>query len=409
MKKFSLILIFILLIVNMMAQERTDAETSVKKPQISANERITLARDAYLVTALKTIEVVSLQYEDKSIINTSSLNTPIGFPIRQLYWKDALALIVKLNDLVLEERPGAYIVSDPEIEISEDPVDPEAITADTKQIRISSIFFKVDKTLSKEVGIDWSSLFLGKVNASVNFNSADKVSSDIFSAATTHNINAGNVNIQLDVLLRILEQYQKGTIVARPNITVLSSKQGYIQVGQDFSVKSLDDAGNVTEEFFQTGIILEVTPNILEADGQESIYLVVKVEKSDAIPGDVSTLVNKSKSTTDVVLFDGEETVIGGLYDTARKTSRAGIPVLKDLPWWIFGLRYLFGYNSYDVSTNEMIIILKAEIMDSLDERLKKKKSIKEQIAEKKLEFEKAKSYFDIKTDIDLEEAEEEE
>ncbi len=47
--------------------------------------------------------------------------------------------------------------------------------------------------------------------------------------------------------------------------------------------------------------------------------------------------------------------------------------------------------------------------MDSLDERLKKKKSIKEQIAEKKLEFEKAKSYFDIKTDIDLEEAEEEE
>ena len=306
MKRFSLILIFILIIVNMMAQEQTDADASVKEPQISANERITLARDAYLVTALKTIEVISRQYEEKSIINTSSLNTPIGFPIRQLYWKDALALIVKLNDLVLEERPGAYIVSDPEIEIPEEPVDENAITADTKQIRISSIFFKADKTLSKEVGIDWSSLFMGNVNASVNFNSADKVSDDIFSAATSRNINAGNVNIQLDVLLRILEQYQKGTIVARPNITVLSSKKGYIQVGQDFSVKTLDDAGNVTEEFFETGIILEVTPNILDANGQEAIYLVVKVEKSDAVPGDVSTLVNKSKSTTDVLLFDGD-------------------------------------------------------------------------------------------------------
>ena len=248
---------------------------------------------------------------------------------------------------------------------------------------------------------------MGNVNASVNFNSADKVSDDIFSAATSRNINAGNVNIQLDVLLRILEQYQKGTIVARPNITVLSSKKGYIQVGQDFSVKTLDDAGNVTEEFFETGIILEVTPNILDANGQEAIYLVVKVEKSDAVPGDVSTLVNKSKSTTDVLLFDGEETVIGGLYDTDRRTSRAGIPVLKDLPWWIFGLRYLFGYNSYDVSTSEMIVILKAEIVDPLDERLKKKTTIKEQIGEKKIEFEKAKSYFDIKTDIDLEEEEE--
>ena len=407
MKRFSLILIFILIIVNMMAQEQTDTETSAKEPQISANERITLARDTYLVTALKTIEVVSRQYEEKSIINTSSLNTPIGFPIRQLYWKDALALIVKLNDLVLEERPGAYIVSDPEIEIPEKPIDEDVITADTKQIRISSIFFKADKTLSKEVGIDWSSLFLGNVNASVNFNSADKVSDDIFAAATSQNIDAGSVNIQLDVLLRILEQYQKGTIVARPNITVLSSKQGFIQVGQDFSVKKLDDAGNVTEEFFETGIILEVTPQILEANGQEAIYLVVKVEKSDAVPGDVSTLVNKSKSTTDVLLFDGEETVIGGLYDTDRRTSRAGIPVLKDLPWWIFGLRYLFGYNSYDISTSEMIVILKAEIVEPLDERLKKKTTIKEQIGEKKIEFEKAKTYFDIKSDIDLEEEEE--
>ena len=406
MKRISLFLIFSLIIVNMIAQEQIETEPGTQEPQISANERITLARDTNLVTALKTIEVISRQFEDKSIINTSTLNTPIGFPIRQLYWKDALALIIKLNDLVLEKRPGSYIVSDPVKEIVAKPLDEDAITANTKQIRISSIFFKTDKTLSKEVGIDWSSVFLGSVNASVNFNSADKVSDDIFAAATSHNINAGNVNIQVDVLLRILEQYQKGTIVAKPSITVLSSKIGYIQVGQDFSVKTLDDAGNTTEEFYETGIILEVTPNILEANGQEAIYLVVKVEKSDAIPGNVSTIINKSKSTTDILLFDGEETVIGGLYDTDRKLSRAGIPILRDLPWWVFGLRYLFGYNSYDVSTSEMIIILKAEIIEPLETRFKKKLSVLEQIEEKQLGFEKTKNYFNIKSDIGIKEEE---
>ena len=194
MKRISLFLIFSLIIMNMIAQVQIEAETATKEPQISANERITLARDTNLVTAFKTIEVISRQFENKSIINTSTLNTPIGYPIRQLYWKDALFLIVKLNGLTLEERPGSYFISDPAIEIIEEPPDEDAITSDTKQIRISSIFFKADKTLSKEVGIDWSSVFLGSVNASINFNSADKVSDDIFAAATSHNINAGNVN-----------------------------------------------------------------------------------------------------------------------------------------------------------------------------------------------------------------------
>lgn len=396
MKQITVFIICFLIILNLFAQEQNETESDRIEAQISANERITLSRDTNLAVALKTIEVIARQFEDKSIINSSTLNTPISFPIKQLYWKDALALIIKLNNLTMEERPGVILVSDPIIEVEEEPVDKDAVTHDTKQVRISSIFFNTDKTLSKEIGIDWSSVFLGSVNASINFSSANKVSEDIFSAATSQDIDAGNVNIRLDVLLRILEQYQKGTIVAKPNITVLSSKKGFIQVGQDFSVKTLDDAGNTTEEFFETGIILEVTPHIMEAIDQEVIYLEVKVEKSDAIPGNVSTVINKRKSTTDVLLFDGEETVIAGLYDTDQKTSRAGIPILKDLPWWVFGLRYLFGYNSYDMSTNEMIIILKAEIVDTIESRFQKKIDVGEQIEKNKIEFKEAKKLLNL-------------
>ncbi|MDO9577088.1 MAG: type II and III secretion system protein [Candidatus Cloacimonadales bacterium] len=385
-------------------QEFDEEEYEPEVNEYSPREIISISRTTNLVAAIRALEVISLQFENKKIVNISTNNNPIGFPINQMYWKDALKLLAKVNGFNLEERPGAYIVSDESAYKSMDQsgipgtgMVSEIVTPRTKQVRISSIFFKTDKTLSRDIGIDWSTLLRGNVNANVNFSGANKVSDDIFKASLTHNFQSGDVIIQLNALLRILEQYQKGSVVARPTVTVISGKKGYIQVGQDFSVKSLDDAGNTTEQFFTTGIILDVTPRVITIDDLEAINLEVMVEKSSALPGAVSTVINKSQSTTNVILFNGEETVIGGLFDTDRQSTRAGIPFLKDLPWWVFGLRYIFGYNSWSSITNEMIIVLKAEIVDNLEDRIIEGKPLKDEMDNEKNEFEKAKEIFDYK------------
>ncbi|MBC8383885.1 MAG: type II and III secretion system protein [Candidatus Cloacimonetes bacterium] len=385
-------------------QESDEEEYEPEVIEYSPREIISISRTTNLVAAIRALEVISLQFENKKIVNISTNNNPIGFPINQMYWKDALKLLAKVNDFNLEERPGAYIVSDESAYKSMDQsgipgtgMVSEIVTPRTKQVRISSIFFKTDKTLSRDIGIDWSTLLRGNVNANVNFSGANKVSDDIFKASITHNFQSGDVIIQLNALLRILEQYQKGSVVARPTVTVISGKKGYIQVGQDFSVKSLDDAGNTTEQFFTTGIILDVTPRVIYIDDLEAINLEVMVEKSSAVPGAVSTVINKSQSTTNVILFNGEETVIGGLFDTDRQSTRAGVPFLKDLPWWVFGLRYIFGYNSWSSITNEMIIILKAELVDNLENRMVEDKPVKDELDNEKIEFDKAKELFDYK------------
>ncbi len=366
----------------------------------SEEELVSISRDTNLAAALRALEVLSLQFENKKIISTSVSNEIVGFPINKVYWKDALELIIRLHNLDLEERPGSFMVTDPVVEEQIAATGAagevaETITPYHQQVRISSIFFKADKTLSRDIGIDWSTLFGGTVNAYVDFSGASKVSEDIFKAGTNQNFQTGDVTISLDVLLRILEQYQRGSIIAKPSVTVLSGQNGKIQVGQDFSVRSLDDAGNVQETFFSTGIILNVTPLIVEKDGEKAIYMEASVEKSSAVPGDISTIIDKSSSSTKVLLFDGEETVIAGLFDTDKQTSRAGVPFLKDLPWWVFGLRYIFGYNSYAETTNEMIIILKAEIIESLPDRKQHTKPVAEQLKEDKENFEKDKQIFD--------------
>lgn len=69
-------------------------------------------------------------------------------------------------------------------------------------------------------------------------------------------------------------------------------------------------------------------------------------------------------------MLDGEQTVIGGLYSTEESVSRRGVPFLKDLPRWFFGLRYVFGRTQSTVTQKELVISLEANVVDPIRERM---------------------------------------
>jgi type IV pilus assembly protein PilQ len=71
-----------------------------------------------------------------------------------------------------------------------------------------------------------------------------------------------------------------------------------------------------------------------------------------------------------VVLLNGEETIIGGLFENDETKIRNGVPFLKDLPWWVFGLRYIFGSDDITTIKKELVISIKTELLPTLKERL---------------------------------------
>ena len=359
----------------------------------SYQELVSMTRDTPFPEAVMALEIMSAQFEGKKIINMSTFPGEIGIPIKEVYWKNALFLIINFNDLVLEDLPGSYLITDATEAIEEEIEKVDEITPDTKQVKISSIFFKADKSVLKSVGIDWSTLINGKVVASVDFKGSG-VGQEIFNATAATKLESGDISIDINTLFSILESHQKGSIIARPSIVVISGKEGKIQVGQDFSVKKTDDAGNVSDQFFQTGVIMSVTPTVLENEEGEAIHLIASVQKSSATPGELSTIINKSESITEVLLYDGEETVMGGLYDTDETMTRVGIPILKDLPWWVLGIRYLTGSNRRETNVREMIVIIKAEISKPINERKKEALSTQQQLEQHRLKNQNASNLF---------------
>jgi len=319
--------------------------------------------------AVQILEHFSLKFAGKKMINQSNFNGNIGIPVNSLPWRQAAEMVALRNNLLLAELPGylAFVNPGSKEEIRATAAD--ILGVNQKQVRINAIALLADRAYLKSLGVDWSTLIDGKVKITGVFSGGALVPDPIVGVGASRSFSVDGYPVELSALLSTIESNQKGSVIAKPNIIVSSGKKGFIQVGQDISVKAIDDAGNTTETFYATGMMMDVVPTVVEVDGQELVHLKVSIERSSGTPGNISTIIDKSKSETELVLYDGEEAVMGGLYDTDKTIQRSGIPFLKDLPWWVLGIRYLTGYDKEQIRERELVIILKTDIVENAYER----------------------------------------
>jgi len=387
--------IFTGLYANAQSQDRLPREYT------NPEEMISFDRQTGFQDALQILDTFSQRFEQRFIIDRTGRTGPINIALPAMHWNDALGYIVRLNNLVLRSEPDYIEVltqeqararearpegTDPTVPIAE-----QKARTSTREIRINATFFEGNRRALREIGVDWSTLtqnvpaniqdfisdggqgqlpdasFGGRF-VQVNSRAAQNVSQTVFNSL----INFGDVGagIEVQALFSAFEADNLGRIIATPSIKIMDGEQGRIQDGQDFSIKQRDFAGNVIDQFFSTGTILEVRPQIIQYGDTTFIYLDMQAERSSAQPDPVSTIINKQQVNTHALLLDGESTVIAGLFRAERSEIRRGIPLLKDLPWWFFGLKYLFGYNSTDIIENELVILLQAELEKPIPERM---------------------------------------
>lgn len=363
---------------------------------IPADQLVSFSPGITYNQAIELLNKVSLKATGKKIVSTYNSDEPIGIELTNMAYDKALIVLVQYKGLQLETLEDMSIVKKKtELEIKQERTSENYAPVTEREVKISAVFFEGDVVSEKQRGIDWNILF-SKKNLNLGAGVGDPTQTPTdgtyhFNGST--NFNAGGFFGDATAVFRYLESERVGEIIASPNITTRDRKKGRIQVGSDFSIKQKDFAGNVVESFFATGSIIEVTPYIYSEDGVDYILLDVKVERSSFVPGTTTTEVKKSTASSQVILLNGEETIIGGLFITDQSTVRNGVPILKDLPWWVFGLRYIFGSDDVSLNKKELVISLKAELIPTLKERFagpKEKSVIKEEI---KKEREQLKVY----------------
>ncbi|NIV97469.1 hypothetical protein GWN42_32920 [candidate division KSB1 bacterium] len=347
---------------------------------INPDEYVTFDRSIPMKTAINILSQYSLKNEGKLIIDPVSKQGPIGVMVNNMYWKRALEYILRSNLLGFQEHERYYEIV-PLTEIQEEKIPEDAITSGTREVEINAVFFEADYETVVEAGIDWSVIKNGRVRVNGNF--ASEVTRDLFSAEYTRTYKSWDIF----ALLRTFEAMNKGEVIANPQIKVMDGQEGKIKVGTNFFLTTRDFAGNTRFQEYESGVILTVTPQVIGDQDSLFIHLDIKAERSSVFPDPVAVTKAITESITQVLLVNGEETVIAGLFSNEVTNSRRGIPLLKDLPPWFFGLRYLFGFESKSVKKKELIIILQASMLPTVGERLSMKFGQRNFIEQKRLEF----------------------
>jgi type IV pilus assembly protein PilQ len=351
------------------AQQELPREYAVEE-YISLDERIGMA------DALTIINELSEKYENKIIIDDKDRNQPIGVMVDHMHWKRALEYILRTNKLIFVEHPRHYeILSEGK---KEDKEIQRLIQMDTREIEIKAVFFEADYQSINEIGVDWSTLHDGRVQLRVDNMAASQVNQNIFSAqiSTTKFLN-------VSALIKAFESHDRGQIIANPQIRIMDGEQGKIKVGRNFFLTTRDFAGNTRYSEYESGTILTVLPQVIKQDEETFIHLDIRAEKSDVEVTSLGVTKKVTEGATQVLLLNGEQTALAGLFSNQRSSVRKGIPLLKDLPWWFLGLRYITGYNSTQENKKELIILIEAEIVPSLNYRMKTKR-VKSDIMDKR-------------------------
>jgi len=278
----------------------------------------------------------------------------------------------RTNSLILRDLPDNLSRVDDLIGV---------LDKETQQVKISAQLLEVESGFLREIGVDWrivnhkfdpespatdegtytgDPLFTdnpdrknwskeeGRIGGTSQMTSA-KIGQFAFSRMQ------GDYN--LGAVLSTVESTNKGKIIAHPEVTTLDNVEAYIQMGQKIPIKQFDPSGNTIITFYDVGTKLRVTPHVT-SENRILLHLVPERSSYQFDPNGV--IINTQNAETNVVVENGETTVIGGLTNQEINNLKVGLPFLKDIPL----IGYLFGYDKKEVTTRDLVIFVTPTIVD---------------------------------------------
>ena len=242
----------------------------------------------------------------------------------------------------------------------------------TPQVLIEAKIVEISKSFTQELGIQWGitgdvpkARGLVDFAGSPNANTAADGSAFLVDLRQSTDIAAGSVSgfdlllggllpgLDLNVRLEALEKQGKGRILSSPKVTTADNKEARIRSGKQIPYQVTSAEGN-SIQFVDAELSLTVTPHVTS---DNSVYMVIDATKNAAdftqLVGTVPTITTK-ETHTEVLVGNGDTTVLGGIYESASTENKKAVPFLSKIPL----LGFLFkSFADSDVITELLVFI----------------------------------------------------
>jgi len=240
------------------------------------------------------------------------------------------------------------------------------------QILLKVVFASVDRTKSKDLGVNLFSSGFGNVDGSVT---TGQFPSPIISPgggiglANDLNIFGFLPGMNLGGTLKALESRGLVEVLAEPNVLAENGKVGSFLAGGEYPypiVQASTTGTAITIMFKEYGVRLNFIPTITP---RGSIHLQVAPEVSSldftnavTIDGYQIPAISIRKVKSEVELSEGQSFAIGGLLDNRETQTFQKLPFISSVP--ILGK--LFQTISHTKTNTELIVIVTPEIVQPI-------------------------------------------
>ncbi|OLC79216.1 MAG: hypothetical protein AUH72_14750 [Acidobacteria bacterium 13_1_40CM_4_65_8] len=202
----------------------------------------------------------------------------------------------------------------------------------------------------------------GPVNGSTNLPQPTAVNLGVAAPNSAVGLALGSINgaFNLDVALSALERSGNGRLLSTPRVTTQNNVAAEMKQGVQIPIQTVAN-NTVTVTFKDAALSLRVTPQITAAN-----TVIMQIAVENASP-DFSRAVNNippintQQATTQVLVSDGQTTVIGGIYVSQEQAANDRTPGLSKIPL----LRWLFQRNTITDQSTELLIFITPRIIKS--------------------------------------------
>jgi type IV pilus assembly protein PilQ len=181
-------------------------------------------------------------------------------------------------------------------------------------------------------------------------------------ASSAVGLALGSVNgaFNLDVALTALESSGNGRLLSTPRVTTQNNVAAEMTQGVQIPIQTVSN-NTVTVSFKDAALTLKVTPQITSAN---TVIMLISVENATPdFSRQVNNIppINTQRANTQVLVSDGQTTVIGGIYVSNSTMTSDKTPGLGNVPL----LKWLFKRDRVDEANTELLIFITPRIIKS--------------------------------------------
>jgi type IV pilus assembly protein PilQ len=282
----------------------------------------------------------------------------------------ATKTITKYGQAQVDSRTNTLIVSDLPGQIARVQELVNTLDIAQPQVEIEARIIETSKDFSRALGVQWG--FNGRVDPALGnttglafpnsgqlSGSAGATASNDLDVGGTASLALGSINgaFGLDAALSAGEKKGNVRVLSTPRVSTQNNIEAEIAQGQKIPYQTTSN-NTVTTVFVDAALTLKVTPQITVAG-----TVIMKIAVDNGSVGQLSVngvpSITTQRATTQVLVSDGQTTVIGGIYRDSNETTNSGTPGLSRVPL----LKWLFRRDTVTQGNTELLIFITPRII----------------------------------------------